>query len=568
MDAPGLYGVDGLPEKSASRSTCASRSSFQAARPLARHCAVHLLDLRRVEHAGHVHAPVGGHLGQRAQDRARRQHRRGDPDLRRASPIALRDPVRECRPALRAERSADRVPPTSSGRGSTCRCRRPCRAPTAARSPAQKAAATAGDSTVTITFSSRDQESSVQFADPVQTAPPSRTTYLWCIRSGIPGIALLATSSSCGSISTRGGGGTGIGLSKSRLYASRSSTPRLRASAQRLARPARRCRNSFTSYRASPGSSAARSMNPASSAATAAPLAAVGEGAEDLSRLRAPPAAARGPSARALADQAHDLGRVVGEGEQLAAPPPSPCRRPPAARVSSRGGPASSRSRQARAGSRRTLPVWISVSASNSSSSVPKPPGKTTNAARVAHEHHLAREEVVEPQLHVDVWVRSLLERQLDVQADRRHAGLARASVRGLHEPGPATGDDRQPRPRRSCALCGAPNSYSGLSGGVRADPKIDTAGPISPSRANPASSSCWIRSSRSASVRVARIRAIPRSGSPRRASRASGAPAPGKHRRVASRRGDQEVRDAAGFRARRNVGEVRELVHAPDVRA
>ena len=37
------------------------------------------------------------------------------------------------------------------------------------------------------TFSCRDHESSVQFIDPVQTTALSRTTYLWCIRSGIAG---------------------------------------------------------------------------------------------------------------------------------------------------------------------------------------------------------------------------------------------------------------------------------------------------------------------------------------------------------------------------------------------
>src|SRR5207244_5603388 len=45
-----------------------------------------------------------------------------------------------------------------------------------------KAAATWGESTVTRTFSSRLHESSVQFAEPVQTEAASRTTYFWCIR--------------------------------------------------------------------------------------------------------------------------------------------------------------------------------------------------------------------------------------------------------------------------------------------------------------------------------------------------------------------------------------------------
>ena len=46
-----------------------------------------------------------------------------------------------------------------------------------------------------ITFSSRVHESCVQFVEPVQTACPSRTTYLWCIRSGTPGIAAVGNGS-------------------------------------------------------------------------------------------------------------------------------------------------------------------------------------------------------------------------------------------------------------------------------------------------------------------------------------------------------------------------------------
>ena len=70
------------------------------------------------------------------------------------------------------------------------------------------AAAIPGEGTRTITFSSRDHESFVQFVEPVQTASPSRTTYLWCIRSGTPGMPRVGSgidSSSCGSV--WGGGG-------------------------------------------------------------------------------------------------------------------------------------------------------------------------------------------------------------------------------------------------------------------------------------------------------------------------------------------------------------------------
>jgi hypothetical protein len=43
-------------------------------------------------------------------------------------------------------------------------------------------------------------------------ASRSRTTYLWCIRSGTPGIALVAIgSASSSSGAVWGGGGTGIG---------------------------------------------------------------------------------------------------------------------------------------------------------------------------------------------------------------------------------------------------------------------------------------------------------------------------------------------------------------------
>ncbi len=72
--------------------------------------------------------------------------------------------------------------------------------------------AISGERTTAMTFSWRVQESSVQFVEPVSTASPSRTTYLWCMRSGIPAIPRVGTgsdSSASGFVS--GGGGTGIG---------------------------------------------------------------------------------------------------------------------------------------------------------------------------------------------------------------------------------------------------------------------------------------------------------------------------------------------------------------------
>ena len=71
--------------------------------------------------------------------------------------------------------------------------------------------ATAGSpSTRTIRFSSRVHESSVQLVEPVQTASPSRTTNLWCMRSGSPGIGFTGTPIAARmSGSVRGGGGSG-----------------------------------------------------------------------------------------------------------------------------------------------------------------------------------------------------------------------------------------------------------------------------------------------------------------------------------------------------------------------
>ena len=61
----------------------------------------------------------------------------------------------------------------------------------------------AGESTVTMTFSSRVQESAVQFVEPVQTEAPSRTTYLWCMRSGTPGIAAVGKGLSLDRVGVR-----------------------------------------------------------------------------------------------------------------------------------------------------------------------------------------------------------------------------------------------------------------------------------------------------------------------------------------------------------------------------
>ena len=88
---------------------------------------------------------------------------------------------------------------------------------------------------VSITFSSRFQESLVQLVEPVSTERPSRTTYLWCMRSGTPGTGLTLTpaarSRSTNPQSISGGGGTGIVCAWSWLNMSRTTTPRFTADA-------------------------------------------------------------------------------------------------------------------------------------------------------------------------------------------------------------------------------------------------------------------------------------------------------------------------------------------------
>src|SRR5918999_2405376 len=81
------------------------------------------------------------------------------------------------------------------------------------------------------------------------------------------------------------------------------------------------------------------------------------------------------------------------------------------------------------------------------------PAGEDHEPARVADEHDLAGEEVVELERDVELPVEVLLERQLDAKPNRQRAGVARAAVGGLHHTGPAAGDDgharRAHQPRR-----------------------------------------------------------------------------------------------------------------------
>ena len=73
---------------------------------------------------------------------------------------------------------------------------------------ANSAARAGASSATSTTFSWSVHESVVQFIEPVHTDSPSRTTYLWCIRSGMPGMPQVGNgiaSSSSGFV--LGGGG-------------------------------------------------------------------------------------------------------------------------------------------------------------------------------------------------------------------------------------------------------------------------------------------------------------------------------------------------------------------------
>jgi len=154
---------------------------------------------------------------------------------RRATPMRLAIRCESSGPRPGENQARTGTPPTSTG--GTSNPPLPSTRPRVHRSSKFRAyaRAIASDATVTSTFSSRVHESSVQFVEPLHTAAPSRTTYLWCMRSGSPGIARNGTpsvSSSDGSV--RGGGGSGLtARSPSSLKAMRTVTPR--AAAARIA---------------------------------------------------------------------------------------------------------------------------------------------------------------------------------------------------------------------------------------------------------------------------------------------------------------------------------------------
>jgi len=93
--------------------------------------------------------------------------------------------------------------------------------------------------------------------------------------------------------------------------------------------------------------------------------------------------------------------------------------------------------------------VCTSVRTSNISSSVPKPPGKTTRALAMYANQYFAHEEVMETQSsgRGDVRIRRLLERQPNVEADGLAACFVSAPVGRFHDPGAAAGGDDETVP-------------------------------------------------------------------------------------------------------------------------
>ena len=177
-----------------------------------------------------------------------------------ARPIAFAIRCESASPKPGQNHGRTSMPSTCTGRGSTVPVPSTFPSAQSCSKSSMKAWASSGESTTAITFSSRDQESSVQFVDPVHTALWSRTTNLWCIRSGTPAIAFVGTDSrSTSSGTSLGGAGTGIGARKSALYASRTATPR---------RPAASIVSTTSSSRPGPSAKSYSAMSRESFAAT------------------------------------------------------------------------------------------------------------------------------------------------------------------------------------------------------------------------------------------------------------------------------------------------------------
>src|SRR5215211_4750115 len=149
------------------------------------------------------------------------------------------------------------------------------------------------------------------------------------------------------------------------------------------------------------------------------------------------------PPHRRAGHQLHDVGRVVGHRQELDVPRRDlPLPEQPLAHPVDQAAPVVTSDQHdrevehlARLDQRERLEQLVER---------PEPTRQHHEAARVAHEHDLAREEVVEGQPELDVGVHALLEGQLDLEPDRERVPLERAAVGCLHRPRAAARDDRE----------------------------------------------------------------------------------------------------------------------------
>ena len=111
-----------------------------------------------------------------------------------------------------------------------------------------------------------------------------------------------------------------------------------------------------------------------------------------------------------------------------------------------------SRARPRSAGSARSCRSASSVASSNASSSVPKPPGITTNAHEYFTSITLRTKKCSNWMKLVEVAVGLLFARQADVAAQAQAAGLACAAIGGFHDARAAARHDGEARSRERAA--------------------------------------------------------------------------------------------------------------------
>ena len=124
----GVQRVDGLPENGAPVEDRAQKRDLPRADAVRRPLVEDLVDLRLVDHAGDVAAALVHDLDERAEDRARREHGRRDPDPASRSSEELRHAVGERVAVLGREPGADLRLPRRRSRAAARRdpCARPC----------------------------------------------------------------------------------------------------------------------------------------------------------------------------------------------------------------------------------------------------------------------------------------------------------------------------------------------------------------------------------------------------------------------------------------------------------